>query len=119
MARVLISTQTLLGPHPASPSAGAFQLTFTGADEVSGNYFALTAKEVVLIRNTHSATSYGFTLASKADPFERTGDLTGTVSGDAIAAYYAGDVQGWKQSDGGLYLSAANSALQFAILKHS
>ena len=119
MARVSITPQSILGPHPSSPSAGQFDITFTGVDEASGNSFAFTGKEVIVFYNSNATAVAGITLTSIADPFERTGNLTATLGSGEYAAYYAGSLTGWRQSDGKFYLSGSVSALQVAVLRLS
>jgi len=119
MARVELTPTSILGPHPSSPSAGQFDVTFSSVDEVSGNEFALTGKEIIVFHNTNTTAVAGITLTSVADPYNRTGDLTATLGSGEYAAFYAGDIKGWRQSTGAFYFTGSISGLKAGILRIS
>ena len=119
MARVLLTPTAIVGPHPATPSAGRMAFSFSAVDPASGNYFPFTGKEIIVLQNTLSTAAVSYTLTSKFDPFQRTEDITGTIASGGFHAYHAGDITGWKQSDGGFYLTGASAAIEVAILRYS
>lgn len=121
MARVSLTVQTLAGPYPASTATAAdFTITTTDLDETSGNSFAHTGKEVVVIYNS-LGTAANVTLSSIAASQlgNRTGDVTVSVASGAYFAYDAGRLPGWRQSDGSFYLSASNSGIACAVLRYT
>ena len=83
---------------------------------MTGNYFVATGHEEVIIQNT-SGTPYTITITSVPDNDGRSGDIT-TFSIPANTTYVWGPVQyeGWAQTNGQIYISAANAAILFGIL---
>ena len=119
MARVTVTPNTILGPHPSSPSAGAFAITMNACDATSGNQFTMAGNEILVFINTAGSDTAGFTLTSRGDSLNRTGNLTGTIASASYAAYYAGDLEGWRQTDGYFYLTGSTTSLKFAVLRLS
>jgi len=116
MARVSLTPDSILGPYPSSPSAGQFDVTLTAVDEVSGNEFALSGKEVLVFYNS-GATDAGITLTSVADEQNRTGDLTATLGANEMAAFHVGALEGWRQTTGAFYFTGSISGLKVAVLR--
>ena len=119
MARVSLTPTTILGPYPASPSAGGFDVTFTAVDEVSGNEFTLTGKEI-LVFHTTATVSGGVTFTSVADSdLSRTGNLTATVDSGTYVAFHAGALDGWRQTTGAFYFTGSVSGMEVGILRYA
>ena len=121
MARVSLTVQSLTGPYPANgASAADFTVNFSGLDETSGNQFTFTGKEVVILHNSvGTAANVTLSTVAAAALGNRTGDVTVSVASGAYFGYDAGNITGWKQSDGEFYLSADASGMEAAILRYS
>jgi len=92
-------------------------VTWTAADVANKNQFALTANEIILIRNTNGAGAHNVTLTSVDDPYGRAENITESVAASGHRAFRATDLTGWRQTDGKFYLEADNAQIEFAILK--
>ncbi|KKM90810.1 hypothetical protein LCGC14_1234820 [marine sediment metagenome] len=112
-----ITTQTPKGPHPTIPvSANALDFTFANSDNAAGNDFVITGRQLLLVFN-NDVGAQTFTISSVADQFGRKGDIT-TYSLDAgeYAAFWFGNVVGWKQALNKILLASSNDNVQFAVL---
>lgn len=114
MARTPLTVQQLTGPYPASLNLD--DLVWTAADEINANSFALTGKEIILVRNDNVGVQT-VTLTSIADPTSRTGNVTKAVSAGEYAVFQASDLTGWMQSDGLFYLQAVVNDVFFSIIR--
>lgn len=116
MARTTITKTTVQGPYVALPVvADSLDLSLVAADVSNKNQFAPTGDDLVIVQNS-GASPYTFTITSVADPFKRTGDVGPyTMAAGEISAYRI-KTEGWKQSDGFIYLEASNIAVKFAVL---
>lgn len=112
-----ITAQTPLGPYPGAVSAGQLALTFTAADNVNGNSFALTGHEILIVDNT-DVGAQTVTITSVADSRGRTQDVTAySMAAGTFAAFsFRGGTEGWKQSDGTVHITASAAAVKFAII---
>jgi len=119
MARATLTRTTILGPYPTlQPAADSLDVVMTACDVANGNQFVLDGPMILIVQNTDGASARTFTLTSLADPMNRTGDVTAySVGIGEIAAFYFGQVAGWRQTDGYLYLSGSNAALKFGIIR--
>lgn len=99
-----------------NPTAGV-ALTETAENTTDHSQFALTTNDIVVIHNT-GGSSYTYTVTSIADPYGRTGNIT-TQSIAAGAIHLLGplSLEGWRQTDGKLYLDASNVAVKFGIYR--
>jgi hypothetical protein len=111
--------QTALTPITGvltNPTAGV-ALTFTAADTANGNKFAHTGKELIIAQNT-GGSAYTVTISSAADSLGRTKDITtDSIAAGAFAIYGVPQVEGWRQTDGTIHLTASNAAIKFAIVR--
>lgn len=122
MPATVLTVQQLNGPYPALPvSANALDVAFTAADTTNGNAFALTGKEVLLVRNTDGTAAHSFTITSVADERRRTGDIANYSLGPGEFAAFAFSgrdaLAGWRQSDGTARISADSNLIEFAVLR--
>lgn len=88
----------------------------TAANTTDKEQFAIADGDVILVQNT-GAGSHTYTVTSVADPtYGRTGDVSGvTIAAGAIHALRVG-VNGWRQTDGKVYLEANHAEVKFGIL---
>jgi len=99
-----------------NPAAGVV-LTWTAADVANGNKVAHTGKELILVQNSGGA-AYTFTFASAADSLGRVKDIaTESIAAGAFKVFGVPQLDGWRQTDGTLWLNASNAALLFAIVR--
>lgn len=117
MPRTEITKQTPLGPYPGTIAAEALDITWTAGDVANGNDFTCTGRELILVRND-DAGAQTFTVDSVPGAESREGDLTAySVGIDEYAAFWVGNIIGWKQSDGKVHIAPASANLFFAIIK--
>lgn len=117
MARTVIAPQTMYSIYAGTPGANALDVTFTAADVANGNMYAANGREILLVLNSDGVNPYTFTVASVADPYGRTSDIT-TYS--LAAGEYAAvplPVVGFRQTDGNVNINGSNAAIKFAILR--
>ena len=117
-ARVTIVPQQPLGPYPTlQPTALALDVTWTAADASNFNQFAGNSPKILLIYNSHASIGYTFTLTSKVDARNRTGDVTTYAQAAGIVSMFAFDnYEGWLQADGFVYIAGSNAAVKFAVI---
>lgn len=122
MARNTLTKITPVGPYPTLPvAANALDLTFTAAD-VSGDpikeQFVPSGKDLLLVWNKHATLARTFTITSKADDRNRTGDIAAFSLGvGEIAAFYFKDQVGWRQNDGFVYIEGESADIFFCVLQ--
>lgn len=109
-------TVTQMGGAYASAGVVA---TEQAADVGNGNYIPLTGGEVVVARNTNSgSTAHTVTFTSVADSEGRTGDITGeSIAAGAVHVFGPFQPNGWKQTDGRLYIDANHAEIKFSVYK--
>ncbi len=117
MARTTLTKTNLPGSYPATPlTADAADVVWTAADVANKNQFLPTGKEIILARNS-GAAPYTVTINSTADQHNRTGDITTYSIGIGETAIFGiVPLDGWRQSDGFIYLEASNVAVLFAVV---
>ena len=90
MARTALTVATPKGPYD-SVSANGLDFAFTAADEVNGNAFVCSGRELVLMRNDHATDAATVTIASAPDPYGRTKDITAySLAAGEFAAFWVG-----------------------------
>jgi len=106
----------LQGPWPTlQPTADSLDLTFTAADASNLNQFVASGDDLIIAWNS-GASPYTITITSVVDEKKRTGDITAysLAAGDIAAFRIKND--GWRQSDGYIYLQASNASVKFAVM---
>ena len=117
MARTSLTVINPKGPHPGTISANDLDFSFTSADLSNKNSFTMTGRELILARNVNSGAQT-ITLTSVADPQNRLGTITTySVGASEFAMFWAGDILGWRQSDGEFYLEGSHADIKFAVVK--
>lgn len=112
MARQSLTKTSGTGRYPTAGVA----VTMTAANTTDKEQFALTGREVILIHNT-GASSRTYTITSVADPFTgRSGDVSAvSIAAGAIHCIGPMGPDGWRQTDGNLYLEANNAEVKFGV----
>lgn len=118
MARTALTVQETPGRFPALPiTADAADLAWTAADNVNKNSFALTGREIILVRNDN-AGAQEITISSVVDAYNREGDIEAYSVGIGEYAMFGPiPLDGFRQSDGLCYLEAAVADVYFAIIR--
>lgn len=118
MARVTLTRTTPLGPHPTlQPAANALDLTLTAADSTNKEQFVLDGPVLIVAHNL-GVGARTITLTSVADSKNRTGDVTAfSIGADEIAVFKVDNTEGWKQTDGYMYIEASNAEVRWGIVR--
>ena len=91
-------------------------LTWTAADNVNGNEFTWTGKEILLVRNDDVGAQL-VTIDSVPDPYTREGDQTQSVPAGAYRIFGSPfPSTGWLQADGKIYVDAASANVMLAVI---
>jgi hypothetical protein len=101
-------------------TAGQLTLTFTACDNVNGNFFVGTGREVLVVQNADGASAHTFTVSSVADQLGRTDtSLTGySVAASTTVAVQMKYLAGWLQSGGqNVNVSCNSNQIKFAVLQ--
>ena len=118
MARTALTVQTPKGPFPGTVAATDLDYTYAAADVGNMNEFPHTGRELILVRNTDGAAPHNISLTSAPDPQKRSADITTyAVALNGFSVFWAGDIIGWRQTDGNFYLEADDVQIEFAIVK--
>lgn len=109
---------TPIGGYPTLPlTALSAALTFVASDNVNGNSFVLTGRELLLLWNT-TGGALTVTISSSNDPQKRTGDISAySVPANAWAMFGPLPIVGWAQSDGTLLFTTSDAGLEAAVLR--
>jgi hypothetical protein len=117
MARTAL-TVTQLKQDNYAVQAGDLAIPFA-SDAVNGNKFVASGQEIIIAQNT-DASAHTFTVASVADHLGRTQDITAySVPANSSVAIQMSALEGWKQSDGNVYLNSSDATLKFAVVRKS
>lgn len=114
MARVTCTPTDVTGKWPSA----LVTLTETAADATNLNQLVLTGREIVIARNSGASTRT-VTVTSVASSIDnRSGDIT-TQNILAGALMMIGPLapEGWKQTDGYLYLQASHAEVKFSVIR--
>lgn len=113
MARTNLTKTTQPNPYSTSGSV----LTLTAADAANGNQFTASGRDLVIARNS-GASSHTVTISSTADPYGRTGDVNAqSVAAGAVRIFGPLPADGWRQTDGKIYVSADSAEVLIGILE--
>jgi hypothetical protein len=112
--------KTTKGPNPGTVSAGDLHVTPTAADVANGNSFIPAPNDVLHVINTHASSAFTFTMTSAPDERKRKGDVaTYSLAAGEIAEFSYGDLIGWMQSDGTIWLDATNAAVKYWVSRRA
>ena len=94
--------------------SGITFVTAAAASATDGNQCNSTGRELVYARNTATA-SRNVTITSAADHLGRTKDIVQAVAAGAEAIFGPFPTDGWRQSDGKLYLEASGTEVLLGV----
>lgn len=118
MARQTITKTTAPGSYPSlQPAANALDITWVQADTVNKEQFKLTGREILLAWN-QGVGAQTVTVDSVVDKHKRTGSITAySIGASEIAVLGPFALEGWRQTDGNLYLEANSTDIRFAVIE--
>lgn len=117
MARQSLTPVTALGAF-GTYAANAADFTFAAADATNKEQFTASSSDLIIAFNSGVSTRT-VTITSAADPQGRTGDISAYSLGAgeyAVFGPFNGYVQGWRQSDGKMYIEASHADVKWAII---
>ena len=118
MARVTLTKKRALGQF-GTYSANAADLTMAAADPTNKNQFTFRPGDIVIVHNT-GASPYTVTITST--PLARSG-RSGDIGPYTFQAGEYGVIgpfteqDGFRQSDGYIYLEASNAEVKFGVIE--
>lgn len=113
MPRQTLTKSTAPGAYSGSWAA----VTWTAAETTDKEQFAITGRELLLIRNTSEDTPYHVTITSVDDPTGRTRHISQVdIAFGATVVWGPVALTGWQQIDGNLYLEAEDAAIEYAVI---
>ena len=112
------AVKTPKGPNPGTVAANDLHILGTAADSVNGNQFVPAAGDILKARNTHATIARTITLTSIGDERGRLGTITAyNLAAGEEAYFHFGDLVGWKQADGFIYLDASTADIFWTVLR--
>lgn len=112
MARQTLTKTTAPGPWPTAGVA----VTETAENVTDHSAFPWTGREIILIHNTSTDTAYTWTLTA-VTYLGRAGNITTeSIAANAIRCIGPLAAEGFRQTDGMIYLDASNAAVKFAVI---
>ena len=117
MARVTIPIIVPKGPHPGVVAPEDLDFVRTAADPSNLNQFIMTGRELLLVRND-DVGAQTVSLLTVNDPFKRKADITTYSLGiSEEMVFWFGDVQGWLQTGGFVFIDPSDADLKFAVIR--
>ena len=114
MARTTLSPIASLGAYAGAMSTFAF--TDLGTTSTDGHQFKVTGAELLLIRNI-SGGAQNINIDSVDDDLGRSEDIVDSIPANGFAVIGPMKLEGWKQTDGNIYLDSTSTALKAAVVK--
>lgn len=115
MARTTLTIETAAGAAPLAENA----LTFTAADVANGNQFVHTGRELLLVKNTgvgaNNVTLLSVAIAGRQDP--KNSVAQSIPAGEE--RLYGPFGNGWRQTDGYVYINGDNAEVTFCAIRYA
>lgn len=113
-------TTTTLVQNNVAVTVGQLALTFTACDNVNGNSFVSTGREILLVQNT-AGSSGTFTVTSVPDSLGRsdTSLTTYSVAAAGFASVQMKYQTGWIQSNGSINLTCSAATMKYVVLQYA
>jgi len=103
------------GPNPGTVNAGDLTVVPVAADVANGNNFVPAPNDVLHAWNS-GAGPFTITLTSAPDERKRLGTITAySLAINDIITFNYGDLIGWIQSDGTVWLDSSNVAIKYWV----
>jgi hypothetical protein len=108
---------TQLKTNTVVVNAGDLKVTLATGDNVNGNSFPLTGREILIISNP-DVSAHTVTIQSVADHLGRTSDITAySIPAGEIHAINLNTLEGW-QNGGNLNLTCNSALLKFGVIRY-
>lgn len=115
MARSSFTVITAPGAYAGSMSTFPWTAVATGTS--SGMQFTLTGAEIVIARNSGTATDASITLTSVDDEYNRQEHVVQTLTSGQYRVIGPMKRAGWMQTNGKFYLHSNSTKVQAVIIK--
>lgn len=121
MARQTISKTLALGEYGDYSVANAADLNFQAADAGNLNQFEFNTGDILLAWNTDAGAQTCKVTSKAAQKTGRTGDIGDYSIGAGEIAVIGpfNDQDGFKQSDGYIYIEASDATVKFAVIQQA
>jgi hypothetical protein len=118
MAATALPIVTPIGSYPPLPVAPTTaDFVFTAGDNVNGNSFVSTGREIVIVHNG-GASAGTVTFTSVADGIQRTGDITAYSVGVGLYSLFGPFTKtGWTNTSGLVVLTCSAATMTFAVIR--
>jgi len=114
---VTSSVVTPKGPYPGTVAANALDVATFDLDNTNGNVFVGTGRELLVIQNP-TGGAITVTLTSSADAQNRKGDITTySLGAGEFMSFWYGNLVGWNQGGGQIYLDCSATGLKGLLFK--
>lgn len=114
MARTTLTPEVAPGSTPLDEEV----LTFTAADVANGNQFAHTGRELLIVENvgagSHNVTLQSVAVNGRQDPLHNTSQAV--PAGER--RLYGPFGNGWRQTDGYVYVNSDHAELEFCVIRY-
>ena len=111
-------TPVVMKENNYAVQAGDLTVTETACDNVNGNSFPFTGREILLVHNTNAGGAQTFSITSTPDQYGRTGDIANySIVASGIAVIDLDTLTGWKQTNGTLLLACNAATVKFVVLR--
>ena len=118
MAETALTVQELEGPFDIA-SATDLDFTYTASDNVNGNSYVVTGREILICRNDN-AGAQTITINGVPDEKNRSGPVTAYSMGIGFYSIFTQGLtnsKGFKQSDGTITFLTASADILVAVLR--
>lgn len=114
MPRTALTKTTASGAYP---TAGV-TVTWNDADSGNGNDFAMTGRDLVLVRNGHASTNKTYTVTSAADGQGRSKNITAEslAAGAVVCLGPFRNKSGWSQTGNKFYIDGEDTNIKIAVI---
>jgi len=117
-ATTALTPVVLIQNNASSVSAGALTVTMTACDNVNGNSYSATGREVLLMQNTDTS-AHSITITPVADPYGGTNTQFTTYSlpASSISAVQMKYVIGWANTGVITIPACSSNLIKLAVLQ--
>jgi hypothetical protein len=105
------------GPYPGTVAANALDVATFDLDNTNGNVWVGTGRDLLVIQNP-TGGAITVTLTSSADAAKRKADITTySLGAGEFMSFWYGNLVGWDQGGGQLYLDCSATGLKGLIFR--
>lgn len=118
-ARTAVTSSVVMpkGPYPGTVAANALDVATFDLDNTNGNVWVGTGRDLLVIQNP-TAGAITVTLTSSTDAAKRKADIsTYSLGAGEFMSFWYGNLVGWDQGGGQLYLDCSATGLKGLIFR--